>query len=159
MYGKFIILYPLRFFMYVLRKSMLFASALLTLGMLSAIPAIMNPAHAQKTQSEDNPFVVVFTLAGVDNSTGNVASWVTVNNITRAAAFYNASQVDLLDTTKDGFVDTSLVLPNGTLGVGDEYTACTIILEDVYLTCSTGFNAPTNRAEFVEVIAPSSKVE
>jgi hypothetical protein len=145
--------------MYVLRKSMLFASALITLGILSAMAAIMDLTHAQETQSEDNPFVVVFTLAGVDNGTGNVASWVNVNNITRASAFYNASQVDLLDTASDGFVDTSLALPNGTLGVGDEFTACTIILEDVYLTCSTGFNAPTNRAEFVGVMTPSGNVK
>jgi hypothetical protein len=144
--------------MYILRKSILFVLAMLTLGIPSAMAAIMNPAHAQETQSEDNPFVVVFTLAGVDNSTGNVASWVTVNNITRASTFYNASQVDLLDdTADDGFAGVSLVLPNGTIGVGDEYTACTIVLEDVYLTCSKGFNSPTNRAEFVGVMVPSNK--
>jgi hypothetical protein len=136
---------------------MLFALALLPLGILSTMAAIMDPTHAQETQSEDNPFVVVFTLAGVDNSTGNVASWVNVNNITRASAFYNASQVDLLDTANDGFAGVSLALPNGTLGVGDEFTACTIILEDVYLTCSKGFNSPTNRAEFVGVMVPSDK--
>jgi hypothetical protein len=83
-----------------------------------------------------------------------IASWVTSHNTTRAA-FYNASLVDLQDTRpNDGFVDASVVFPNGTLQLGDEYTACTIILKDAYLTCDKGFNAPTNRAEFVSVLIP-----
>jgi hypothetical protein len=62
-----------------------------------------------------------------------------------------------MDTvSNNGFVDASVVLPNGTLQVGDEYTACSLILKDADLTCDKGFNAPTNRAEFVGVIVPSS---
>jgi hypothetical protein len=138
-------------------KSTIPTLVVFTLVMISAAAAIMNSTYAQQRQSSDDPFVVVFTLAGVNNSTGDVASWVTVNNMTRSA-FYNASQLDLLDTIpNDGFVDASLVIPNGTLAIGDKYTACTVILKDKYLTCDTGFNAPTNRAEFVGVTVPSSK--
>jgi hypothetical protein len=130
---------------------------LLTVVMVSATAAVMNSTDAQQRQSSDSPFVVVFTIAGVDNSTGELASWVTVNNITRST-FYNASQIDLLDANAhDGFIDASVTLPNGTLAIGDEYTACTVILKDKYLTCNAGFNAPTNRAEFVDVMIPSSR--
>jgi hypothetical protein len=127
---------------------------LLILVMASSIAVTIYPSYAQREQTADNPFVVIFSVGEVDKSTGLIASWVTSHNTTRAA-FYNASLVDLQDTRpNDGFVDASVVFPNGTLQLGDEYTACTIILKDAYLTCDKGFNAPTNRAEFVSVLIP-----
>jgi hypothetical protein len=129
---------------------------LLMLVIVSVTIMNINSTYAQREEIEDNPFVVIFTLAGVESDTNFVVSWVTANNITRAA-YYNATEVDLLDASpNDGFVDASVVPPNGTLEVGDEYTACSLILKDAYLTCDKGFNAPTNRAEFVEVLIPSS---
>jgi hypothetical protein len=114
----------------------------------------VNTSYAQSGQTADDPFVVVFSLGGVDTDTGFIANWVTSHNITRAA-FYNASQVDLQDASpNDGFVDSSVVFPNGTLQLGDEYAACTVILKDAQLTCANGFNAPTARAEFVSVLIP-----
>jgi hypothetical protein len=148
-------LIPIMSFMQM-SKSPLPTFVLLTLTIVTAIGTIINPIYAQQPNPDD-PFVIVFTLAGVDNITGEVASWVTGNNVTRSV-FYNASQADLLaPEINDGFVDQSIVLPNGTLEIGDEYTACTVILKDKYLTCDTGFNAPTNRAEFFGVTVPSSK--
>ena len=142
--------------MYAPGRSRFPALVLLTPTIVITVAVIINPTYAQRTQTTDEPFAVVITLAGVDNSTGFVANWVTANNITRAN-FYNASDVDLIDTIpNDGFVDTSIVLPNGTLHLGDEFTVCTVIIKDVYLTCDKGFNAPTNRAEFVSVFVPSS---
>jgi hypothetical protein len=131
---------------------------LLTLVIVSVTTITINPTHAQRGDSADNPFVVVFTMAGVDNSTDFVANWVTVNNVTRGT-YSNLSEIDLMDThPNDGFVETSVLLPNGTLQIGDEYTACSVILKDAYLTCEKGFNAPTNRAEFVDVsITPSQR--
>jgi hypothetical protein len=130
---------------------------LLTLVIVSVTTMNTNPTYAQREEAEDNPFIVIFSLGGVDGDTNFVANWVTANNITRAA-YYNATAVDLMDTiSNDGFVDTPVILPNGTLQVGDEYTACSLILKDAYLTCDKGFNAPTNRAEFVDVIVPSSE--
>src|SRR5215212_1973513 len=111
--------------MYVFGISRLCTLFLPTFAMVLAIAVITNPGYAQRGQSTEDPFVVLITVAGVDNSTGFVANWATANNITRAS-FYNASDVDLIDTIpNDGFVDAGLVFPNGTIQVGDEYTACT----------------------------------
>jgi hypothetical protein len=70
------------------------------------------------------------------------------------------SEVDLKDTNprtrNDGFVEGAVILPNGTLQIGEEYTACSIIFKDAYVTCDKGFNASTNRAEFADVSIPSS---
>jgi hypothetical protein len=152
--GNFITPIPVAFFMRISKIGRSYKLFLLILVMVSVIAVIINPSYAQTGQTADNPFVVVFSLGGVDNSTGIIANWVTSHNITNAA-YYNASQVDLQDARpNDGFVESSVVLPNGTLQVGDEYTACTIILKDAYLTCDKGFNAPTNRAEFDSVLIP-----
>lgn len=138
-------------------KSRLPALVLLTLGMVLSTIVTINPIHAQVGQTTDNPFVVVITIQGVDNRTGFIANWITANNITEGT-FYNASELDLKDTIpNDGFLDVSLVLPNGTMQVSDEFKACTVILKDAYLRCDKGFNAPTNRAEFVSVLIPSSE--
>jgi hypothetical protein len=55
-------------------------------------------------------------------------------------------------STNDGFVEWAITLPNGTLQIGEEYTACSIIFKVAHLTCDKGFNAPTNRAEYVDVL-------
>jgi hypothetical protein len=129
---------------------------LLMLVIVSVTTMNINPTYAQREETEDNPFVVIFSMAGVDGDTGHVVNWVTANNITRSV-YYNATEVDLMDPNpNDGFVDASVIPPNGTLQVGDEYTACSLILKDAHLTCDKGFNAPTNRAEFVEVLIPES---
>jgi hypothetical protein len=128
---------------------------LLTLVIVLVMAVNINPTYAQRDALQDNPFVVIFSLAGVDSDTNFVVNWVTANNITRSA-YYNATEVDLMDPTpNDGFIDASVILPNGTLQVGDEYTACSLILKDANITCEKGFNAPTNRAEFVDVLVPS----
>jgi hypothetical protein len=130
--------------------------ALLMPVIVSVTTMNVNPTYAQTEEPEDSPFVVIFALAGVDSDTNFVVSWVTANNITRSN-YYNATDLDLIDAgPNDGFVDAAVALPNGTLQVGDEYTACSLILKDTHLTCDKGFNAPTNRAEFVEVLLPSS---
>jgi hypothetical protein len=136
-------------------RSRLPTLVLLTLGMVLSTVVTINPTHAQRGQTTDNPFVVVITIQGVDNRTGFITNWITANNVTKET-FYNASELDLRDTIpNDGFLDVTLVLPNGTMQVGDEFKACTLILKDVYLRCDKGFNAPTNRAEFVDVLTPS----
>jgi aldose sugar dehydrogenase len=105
-------------------------------------------------RNTDEPFITSFSIAGVDNSTGDVVHWVTANNITRSA-FYNASQVDLsVPVVNDGFVDASVVLPNGSIPIGDKYKACTMVPKYMYQDCSIGFNDPSPYPESVSVVIP-----
>jgi aldose sugar dehydrogenase len=117
-----------------------------------------NAVHEQRvptTRNIDDPFVLVFSIAGVDNRTGHVINWVTANNVTRAISS-NASDVDLVDTNaNDGFIETSVSLPNGTIHIGDKYKACTLVPKPMYQVCNTGFNWPTNRSEFASVNIPN----
>ncbi len=54
----------------------------------------------------------------------------------------------------DGFIETVVSLPNGTIHIGDKYKACTIVLNDNNQICNTGFNSPHKRAEYSSVILP-----
>jgi hypothetical protein len=123
--------------------------------MMTALVVPTNIVYAQDSETMDEPFAVVFTMSGVDNNTGFVTNWVTANNVTNAI-FYNASETDLTDNLQHGFIELGVSLPNGTIRVGDEYKACTLILKQIYLTCDRGFNSPTNRPEFDSIVVPNN---
>ncbi len=138
-------------------KSALPTMFLIALVTASAMTLTINKAHSQREQTTDDPFVVIFSIGRVDNSTGFIVNWVTANNIT-VANLYNASDVDLIDANpRDGFVEVGISFPNGTLHAGDVYKACYVILKDVTVSCDVGINAPTNRAEFISVLLSPTK--
>lgn len=114
----------------------------------------VNPIYAQT--SEEPPLSVVFAIEGVDAATGDILNWVTANNVTRAV-FNNATAIDLDDTARDGIIELSITLPNGTAQVGDKFRACTVLPEFEKVLCSTGFKSATGRAEFVSVLLSSLK--
>jgi hypothetical protein len=89
----------------------------------------------------------------VNNNTGSVTNWVTANNVTNVL-FYNASEIDSKDNRLDGFIESAVTFPNGTIHIGDKYEACTIVLNDNNLVCNTGFNSPLIRPESSSVILP-----
>jgi glucose/arabinose dehydrogenase len=113
-----------------------------------------NPEHAQRTQTiDDSPFTTMFSIAGVENDTGHIVTWVTANNVTNVF-FYNASQNDAIDNRLDGFIETAVTLPNGTMHIGDKYKACTMVPKYMYQDCNIGFNDPTPYPESVSVVIP-----
>jgi aldose sugar dehydrogenase len=115
---------------------------------------ISNQVRSQRTHTiEETPFVVLFSIAEVDNHTGNIISWVTANNVTNVY-LYNASAIDSRDNRQDGFIETAVSLPNGTMHIGDKFKACTKVLKDDNLICNEGFNWPTTRLELNSVILP-----
>jgi hypothetical protein len=115
-----------------------------------------NALHAQRVPAKrniDDRFAVVFSTVGVNNDTGYAINWVTANNATNVL-FYNASAIDLKDNRQDGFIETALSLPNGTIHIGDEYKACTTVLKDDNIICNTGLNWPGGRAEYNSIMFP-----
>lgn len=121
---------------------------------LSIVFVTVNPIYAQT--SEESPVGVVFAIEGVDANTGEMMSWVTSNNVTKTL-FYNATAIDLEDTARDGTIEVSITLPNGTAQVGDKFRACTAVPEFGKLVCNMGFNSPTDRAEFMSILLSSFK--
>jgi hypothetical protein len=102
-------------------------------------------------------FRVGITLFGVDNQTGNVFSFVKVNNIT-AGRFFNASREDMA-TDNNGVVESTLSFPNQTILKGERYIACNIALVRLKLNCSQGFNSPSVRAEYAQFALKWDKIQ
>jgi glucose/arabinose dehydrogenase len=109
-----------------------------------------------KRTIDEAPFAVAFSVAGVGNDTGDVVSWITASNATEVY-LYNASDIDSKDNRQDGFIETAIPLPNGTMHIGDKYKACTMVLKDDSIICNTGFNWPTDRPEQNTVVLPHYK--
>jgi glucose/arabinose dehydrogenase len=109
------------------------------------------------TVRTDEPFTNDFLIAGVDNDTGYIVNWVTANNVTGAVGV-NASEMDLTESSnsaKDGFIQTGITLPNGTIHIGEKYRACTMVPKYMYQDCSIAFNSPIRTPESTRVMIPS----
>ena len=110
-----------------------------------------NPIQAQKTEVKD-ALAVVVTLYGVNNTTGNVVTFVSTNNNNTRGAVLNATELDLKDGSNDGVVDVVLSFPNVTVTTGEEFRACNMVLKDLSLVCETGHNSPSPRAEYIDLV-------
>jgi hypothetical protein len=66
--------------------------------------------------------------------------------------------VDLEDSAKDGIVEIPITFPNSTVSTGDKFRACIVVLKNEDLMCDTGFDSPSERAEFVSfLLSPVKK--
>jgi hypothetical protein len=107
-----------------------------------------------QNESREDPkklFRVSISLFGVNDKTGYVLSFIKVNNVT-AAKYFNATDNDLLD--KDGIVDTLISVPNETVSKGSNFTACSLFLKDVTLSCKSGLYVP-GRTQALQIVSPS----
>ena len=93
------------------------------------------------------------TILGVTKETGNVFSFVKVNNETLGRLF-NATKEDL--SNQDGIVETVISFPNETVATGGNFTACLVVLRDLSITCKSGFNVP-ERTDVIQFVLPASK--
>jgi aldose sugar dehydrogenase len=112
------------------------------------------PVHSQRIKTiEKAPFVTQFSIAGADNETGDILTWTTANNET-SVLLYNATLYDWRSERVDGFLQNLIILPNGTMHIGDKYKACIEVIKDDNLICKEGINWPTDRAEWNSFILP-----
>ena len=126
--------------------------------------AIANPiqsAAAQKSSSHTpadktkDTFKVIVTLFGVEETAGDIVSFVNVNDITKVKAF-NAAE--LIPTRgNNGTLDLLFSFANTTIKSGAEFRACTMILKDLRMSCEKGQNSPALRPEFVDMYLNSAK--
>src|ERR671931_878589 len=126
--------------------------------------AIANPiqsAAAQKSSSHTSAdkmkdtFKVIVTLFGVDETAGDIVSFVNVDDITKVKTF-NAAE--LIPTHgNNGTLDLLFSFANTTIKTGADFRACTMILKDLRMSCEKGQNSPALRPEFVDMYLSSAK--
>lgn len=99
-------------------------------------------------QPQQSNFLI--SLFGVTNQTGNVFTFIKVNNITKGAQF-NATARDENDGNVDGVVQAYMSIVNQTLANGTSYTACNLVLNTLQSTCVEQHVSPFIKTQFVEL--------
>jgi hypothetical protein len=127
-------------------------------------------AQTMTAKEKKDVFKVIVTLFGVEPTTGNIVTFVTIDNMSNVKAFDAAKYYIPIDTTESsnyavnatrgssngiegsGIVELNLAFPNATsIKSGDEFRVCSMVLKDLRMTCETGTNTAALRAENVDM--------
>lgn len=90
-------------------------------------------------------------IFGIDNDTGNVVTYVTAKNLTKAGAELG-STMDAADNSTDGIAEVYYSFPEMSAQVGDKYEACALKVNDQSVQCTSGFKSPSNRTEVAQLL-------
>lgn len=93
---------------------------------------------------------VAVTLFGIDDSTDNVITFVTVKNLTKAVVS-NATALDLKDGKADGTAVVSLRFPSKYIKYGSEIKACNLTLKDLSIVCAKTQKSHITRTVFMQL--------
>jgi hypothetical protein len=137
-----------------------------------SVQSSLNVGYAQTTtvKEKEDVFKVIVTLFGVEPTTGDIVTFITINNMSKVKAFDAAKYYIPIDTTASynstinavhgssngvegsGIVELNLAFPNVTsIKSGDEFRVCSMVLKDMRMICETGVNTPALRAENVDM--------
>lgn len=103
------------------------------------------------TPAPVSAFKVDVILFGINNKTGNVVTYVTANNQTRAVAL-NATDENVKHENSTGVAEVFFTFPDLKLKVGDKFQACNILVKDSNIVCATGLKSPLNKTESVNIL-------
>lgn len=113
---------------------------------------VPNAQNRTTTSAQVDIFRVVVSLFGVKGDTGNIVSFVKVNNLT-AGKFFNASKENV-EKNSTGIIETQFSFPNRTIPVGTKYEACMLKLDNLNVSCASGYNSPGPRTEIEQIQIP-----
>jgi hypothetical protein len=137
-----------------------------------SVQSSLNVGYAQEmaVKEKEDVFKVIVTLFGVEPTTGNIVTFVTIDNMSKVKAFDAAKYYIPIDTTGSsnntinathgssngiegsGIVELNLAFPNATsIKSGDEFRVCSMVLKDLRMACETGTNTAALRAENVDM--------
>src|SRR5215211_6229842 len=138
-----------------------------------SVQTSLTVGYAQTTtaKEKEDVFKVIVTLFGVQPTTGNIVTFVTIDKMSKVKAFDAAKYYIPIDTTTasynstinavhgssngvegSGIVELNLAFPNATsIKSGDEFRVCSMVLKDLRMVCETGVNTPALRAENVDM--------
>ena len=82
----------------------------------------------------------------IDNDTGNIITYVTAKNMTKAVA-RAASVLDRAHNATNGIGEVDHSFPEISTKVGDKFEACALKVNDQSIQCTPGSKSPANRTE------------
>jgi hypothetical protein len=113
---------------------------------------ILSPVQAETGKGTDI-FKVILSVFGIQPTTGDVVTIVSVNGESKVKLFDTAN-IAVNATQGGGILEFVATFPTVNVNVGDEYKACALLLKDLSkdnLICKTGLNSPAKRAEYVDL--------
>jgi hypothetical protein len=152
--------------------------AVIAAAIAMLVQSSFNVGYAQEmaVKEKEDVFKVIVTLFGVEPTTGNIVTFVTIDNMSKVKAFDAAKYYIPIDTTESsnntinathgssngiegsGIVELNLAFPNATsIKSGDEFRVCSMVLKDLRMTCETGTNTAALRAENVDMYLDSAQ--
>lgn len=90
-------------------------------------------------------------IFGIDNDTGNIITYVTAKNMTKAVA-EAASVLDRAHNATDGIGEVYYSFPEISTKVGDKFEACALKVNDQSIQCTSGSKSPANRTETAQLL-------
>jgi hypothetical protein len=118
---------------------------------LESSPFAESPTETVSGDTGEDPLRIGMLVFGIENDTGNIVTFATVNNITKAGAD-SASVLDLADNSTDGIGEVYYSFPEISTEVGDEFEACALKVSDQSIQCTSGFKSPGNRTEVAQLL-------
>jgi hypothetical protein len=115
--------------------------------------AQLSKGLTKKTVTVKEIFQVGITIFSVTNETGQVLSFVNVNDVA-SGRYFNAPKDDM--NNHDGIVESVISFPNKTVATGANFTACNVVLKDNSMLCKSGLNVP-QRTEVIQFVLPTFK--
>jgi hypothetical protein len=90
-------------------------------------------------------------LFGITEDTGNVVTFITINNLTKTYGD-SASILDKADNMTDGIAEVFFSFPEMKVNVGDKFEVCALKVDEKKVQCTSGFKTPYNRTEIAQLL-------
>jgi hypothetical protein len=112
-----------------------------------------NTTTTTETLSDDQSGLLKVELLvfGIDDATGNIVTFVTAQNLTKAFAG-SGQEIDRLDNQSDGIGEVFYTFPELTMNPGDKFEACAVTVNDHGIQCASGLKGPSNRTEVSQLL-------
>jgi hypothetical protein len=134
---------------------------LMAIAIINITPNAFAHATSSPEKEKKDIYKVIMTVQGLDHSSGDIVTIVSVNGESRVKLFDDSKtyiqSVNAAGT--GGIVEYVATFPNMTVKNGDVYKACVLTIKDSNLICEKGTNSPALRPEFKDLYLQGEKPE
>jgi hypothetical protein len=104
-----------------------------------------NPISNSTSTLSQASLKVLLTIFGIDNSTGDILGFITVNNHTD----YRIVRSTDLNKVATGIGQFEIESNGGRVKIGDQYNVCIVLLKNMHRDCIISYKLPTLKVEQV----------
>lgn len=113
-----------------------------------AMPQFTLPVQAQPLDFNKN-LAVYMTIFGLNETTGQLLAFIKAHNMTQSD-LVNGTQLFATNNKTPGVAQITLILHNATMNVGEQYSACIVVIKDTKMVCMTDYKTPYPRPQILD---------